>query len=97
MTSSEDDRAALTREREARATTYLAAVAERDASPNDRRAQARFGSALRALEFWSDPSPGSATGAVESGELGARLSQRSHREEEEEHAVEAVVARILNA
>lgn len=57
MTSHEENRAALIREREARQTAYLAAVAERDALPGDRRAEARFGLAIQALEFWGDPIP----------------------------------------
>jgi hypothetical protein len=67
MTDFEQNRAALFREREARLGRYTAAVAARDALPADadagarRRADARVGSAIAALNFWRDPIPAAKT------------------------------------
>lgn len=78
MTSHEKIRAALLREREARAVAYASAVTEReamaafatasDALEYDRRAfaraEARVGLALKAMEDWGDPVPGPAASEI---------------------------------
>ena len=63
MTSYEDNRAALIREREARQAAYATAAAEREALPDDadcyaiRRAEARVRLSLDAMQEWGDPLP----------------------------------------
>ena len=104
MTSHEANRAALIREREARASAYKSALAKRDAlapgTPDWRRAEARLGLARHALDQWGDPIPKAASPAAQpspapsSTAPGVRVAPLA-RPGVVEDPVEAVAARIL--
>jgi hypothetical protein len=108
MTSHEDNRAALMREREARHAAYVAAVEERDslrpfANGPDAleydhralaRAEARVGLALDAMRHWGDPLPAVET-MPESTAPEALNAPRKPTGAVD--PVDAIVARILKA
>ena len=70
MTSHEEIRAGLAREREVRKSAYIKAVGEQDALPADadrftlRRAEARVELARTAMRQWGDPEPEASNGSA---------------------------------